>query len=75
MLLEVGGLGTLAPEITSTVPAATEGRAAKRYLLPGAPAKAGTVILDSTNPLREQETLDAQYQWKGAEASLEQTKA
>jgi HlyD family secretion protein len=75
MLLEVRGLGTLVPETTWTVPAATEGRVAKRYLLPGTPVKAGTVILDLTNPQLEQETLDAEYQLKGAEASLEQTKA
>ncbi len=75
MLLQVRGLGTLVPETTWTVPAATEGRVAKRYLLPGTPVKAGTVILDLTNPQLEQETLDAEYQLKGAEASLEQTKA
>jgi HlyD family secretion protein len=75
MLLEVRGLGTLVPETTWTVPAATEGRVAKRYLLPGTPVKAGTVILDLTNPQLEQEALDAKYQLKGAEASLEQTRA
>ena len=75
MLLEVRGLGTLVPETTWTVPAATEGRVAKRYLLPGTPVKASTVILDLTNPCIEQETLDAKYQLKGAEASLEQTRA
>jgi HlyD family secretion protein len=75
MLLQVRGLGTLVPETTWTVPAATEGRVAKRYLLPGTPVKAGTVILDLTNPQLEQEALDAKYQLKGAEASLEQTKA
>jgi len=37
--------------------------------------KAGTVILDLTNPQLEQEALDAKYQLKGAEASLEQTRA
>src|SRR6202041_1858195 len=75
VVLEVGGLGTLVPESTWTVPAATEGRVAKRYLLPGTPVKAGTVILDLTNPQLEQEALDAKYQLKGAEASLEQTRA
>ena len=75
MMLEVRGLGTLVPETTWTVPAATDGRVAKRYLLPGTPVKADTVILDLTNPQLEQETLDAEYQLKGAEASVEQTKA
>ena len=75
MLLEVRGLGTLVPETTWTVPAATDGRVAKRYLLPGTAVKANTVILELTNPQLTQETLDAEYQLKGAQASLEQTKA
>jgi multidrug efflux pump subunit AcrA (membrane-fusion protein) len=44
-------------------------------LLPGTPVKADTVILDLSNPQLEQQTLDAQYQLKGAQATLEQTKA
>jgi HlyD family secretion protein len=75
MLRDVRGLGTLIPETTWTVPAATDGRVEKRYLLPGTPVKADTVILDLTNPTLEQQTLDAQYQLKGALATLEQTKA
>ena len=75
MLREVRGLGTLVPETVWVIPAATDGRVEKRYLLPGTPAKANTVILDLSNPQLEQEALDAQYQLKGAEASYEQTKA
>ena len=75
MLRDVRGLGTLVPETTWTVPAATDGRVEKRYLLPGTPVKAGTVILDLSNPQLQQQTLDAEYQLKGAQASLEQTNA
>jgi HlyD family secretion protein len=75
MLREVRGLGTLVPETVWVLPAATDGRVEKRYLLPGTPVKANTVILDLTNPQLEQEALDAQYQLKGAQASYEQTKA
>jgi HlyD family secretion protein len=75
MLREVRGLGTLVPETVWVIPAATDGRVEKRYLLPGTPAKANTVILDLTNPQLQQEALDAEYQLKGAEASYEQTKA
>lgn len=75
MLREVRGLGTLVPETVWVIPAATDGRVEKRYLLPGTQVKANTVILDLTNPQLQQETLDAQYQLKGAEASYEQTKA
>jgi HlyD family secretion protein len=75
MLREVRGLGTLVPETVWVIPAATEGRVEKRYLLPGTPVKATTVILDLSNPQLQQEALDAQYQLKGAQASYEQTKA
>jgi HlyD family secretion protein len=75
MLREVRGLGTLVPETVWVLPAATEGRVEKRYLLPGTPVKASTVILDLDNPQLQQEALDAQYQLKGSQASYEQTKA
>jgi HlyD family secretion protein len=75
MLREVRGLGTLVPETIWVIPAATDGRVEKRYLLPGTPVKANTVILDLTNPQLQQEALDAEYQLKGAQASYEQTKA
>ena len=75
MLREVRGLGTLVPETIWVIPAATDGRVEKRYLLPGTPVKANTIILDLSNPQLQQEALDAQYQLKGAQASYEQTKA
>lgn len=75
MLREVRGLGTLVPETVWVIPAATDGRVEKRYLLPGTPVKVNTVILDLTNPQLQQEALDAEYQLKGAQASYEQTKA
>lgn len=75
MLRDVRGLGTLVPETIWTVPARTDGRVEKRYLLPGTPVKADTVILDLSNPQLEQQMLDAEYQLKGAQASLEQLKA
>jgi len=75
MLRDVRGLGTLIPETVWTVPTRTDGRVEKRYLLPGTPVKANTVILDLSNPQLEQQTLDAEYQLKGAQASLEQMKA
>ena len=75
MLRDVRGLGTLVPETIWTVPASSDGRVQKRYFLAGTPVKADTVILDLNNPQLEQQTLDAEYQLKGAQASLEQTKA
>jgi len=75
MLREVRGLGTLVPETIQVIPAATSGRVENRHVLPGTPVKANTVILDLSNPQLQQETLDAQYQLKGAQAAYEQTQA
>lgn len=75
MLREVRGLGTLVPETVWVIPAATDGRVEKRYLLPGTAVKAKTAILELSNPQLQQEALDAEYQLKGAQASYEQTKA
>lgn len=75
MLRDVRGLGTLVPETIRLIPAATDGQVQQRYLLPGTPVKADTVIFDLSNQQLQQETLDAEYQYKGAQAMLEQTKA
>jgi len=75
MLREVRGLGTLVPETIRLIPAATDGQIIQRNLLAGTPVKADTVILEMSNPELQQAALDAEYQMKGAEANLEQTKA
>jgi multidrug efflux pump subunit AcrA (membrane-fusion protein) len=75
MLRDVRGLGSLEPETIWVIPAAADGRVEKRYLLPGTPVKADSVILDLTNPQLQQEALDAEYQLKGAQAAYLQTKA
>jgi HlyD family secretion protein len=75
MLREVRGLGTLVPETILLIPAATDGRVDKRYILAGTPVKANTAILDLSNPELQQTALDAEYQMKGAQANLEQTRA
>jgi HlyD family secretion protein len=75
MLREVRGLGTLVPETILLIPANSDGRVEKRYILAGTPVKANTAILDLSNPELQQGALDAQYQMKGAQANLEQTRA
>lgn len=75
MLREVRGLGTLVPETIRLIPAATDGQVQQRYLLPGTPVKANTIIFDLVNPQLQQEELDAEYQLKGAQAAYDQTKA
>lgn len=75
MLREVRGLGTLVPETIRLIPAATDGQVQQRYVLPGTPVKADTVILDLINPELEQSTLDAEFQLKGAQAEYNNIKA
>ena len=70
MLREVRGLGTLVPETIRVIPAATDGRVEQRYLLPGTPVKANTVILDLSNPQLQQETLDARVSIEGRRSGL-----
>jgi HlyD family secretion protein len=75
MLRDVRGLGTLVPETIWVIPAATDGRVEKRFVLAGTPVKVKTILLVLDNPQLQQEALDAGYQLKGAQASYEQTKA
>ncbi|MFY9528270.1 MAG: HlyD family efflux transporter periplasmic adaptor subunit [Candidatus Acidiferrales bacterium] len=75
MLREVRGLGTLVPETIVLIPAATDGRIEKRYILPGTPVKATTPILKLSNPELQQTTVDAEFQLKGAEAQYNSLKA
>jgi multidrug efflux pump subunit AcrA (membrane-fusion protein) len=75
MLREVRGLGTLVPETIRVIPAATDGQVERRYLLPGMPVKANSVIFDLINPELQQTTLDSEYLLKGAEAELNNLKA
>src|SRR5262252_7759555 len=75
MLLEVRGLGSLVPEEILVVPAPTDGRVARRLLLPGSPVKGDTVIMELTNPEQEQTTLDAEWQLKASQAQYNSTKA
>jgi HlyD family secretion protein len=75
MLLEVRGLGSLVPEEILVVPAPTDGRVARRLLLPGSQVSADSVLMELTNPEQEQATLDAEWQLKAAEAQYNTIKA
>lgn len=74
MVVDVRGLGTLVPEKISFVSAPADG-SVKNHMLAGVAVKADTVIMDLYSPQLEQQTLDAEYQLKGAQATLQQTKA
>jgi HlyD family secretion protein len=69
MLRQVRGLGTLAPEDVLWIPAVTEGRVDKILVRPGTSVTANMVLLELSNPQLENDALDAQYGWKGAEAN------
>lgn len=75
IVIDVRGLGTLVPETIHVISAPVDGTVTQRYFLPGTPVKADTVLMDLTNPQLEQESMDAQYQLKGAKAAYAQTKA
>lgn len=74
MVIDVRGLGTLVPEKINLVSAPADG-IVKDHMLAGVEVNAGTVVMNLTSPQLEQQTLDAEYQLKGAQATYEQTKA
>ena len=70
ILLQVRGLGTLVPEDVLWIPATTEGRVERILVRAGTSVTANMILLELSNPQLENEALDAQYQWKGAEANM-----
>ncbi len=71
MLRQVRGLGRLVPEEIRWVPAVTEGRVERKLLEAGALVGRDTLLLELSNPQLEQETLDAEWNWKAAETSFD----
>jgi HlyD family secretion protein len=69
MLRQVRGLGKLVPEEIRWVPVATEGRVEKKLLEAGARVKSDTILLELSNPQLEQETVNAEWDWKAEENS------
>lgn len=70
MLREVRGLGTLVPLDIHWIPAQTAARVDKIVIRPGHLVEPNTVILEMSDPAVAQSLLDAEYQFKGAEADL-----
>jgi HlyD family secretion protein len=68
MLREVRGLGTLVPEDIRWLPAQTDSRVDRWVLRPGAKVKPDSIIMELSDPILQQTTVDAEYQLKGAEA-------
>jgi HlyD family secretion protein len=71
MLREVRGNGTLVPQVTRWVPAPADGRVEKIMVQAGVEVDASTVIVELSNPLMEQQAMDAEFQVKAAEADQE----
>ena len=75
MLREVRGLGTLVPLDIRWIPAQTASRVDKIVNRPGPHILTpDTIILEMSDPQLERDLLDAEYQWKGAQSDLANTK-
>jgi len=76
MVRQVRGLGTLVviPEHIRWIPAVTQGRVERKLVQPGARVGPDTIILELSNPELEQETLNAEWDWKASEAQYTDTK-
>jgi len=76
MVRQVRGLGTLvvAPEYIRWIPAVTQGRVERKLVQPGASVTPDVVLLELSNPQLEQETLNAEWDWKASEASYQDIK-
>lgn len=70
MVRGVRGSGTLVPEVVRLIPADTSARVERRVLEPGAVVEPDSVILVLSDPLVEQEAVDAEMQLRRAEAEL-----
>jgi HlyD family secretion protein len=74
MLREVRGLGTLVPEDIRWVAAQTDAHVDKWVLRPPAIVKPDSIIMELSDPTVQRDSVDAQYQLKGAEADYQNMK-
>lgn len=74
MIRNVKGLGTLVPENIVWIPAVTSGRVEKRLVQPGTTVSPDTVIFEMSNQELQQQLLDAELQYKSAEAEYNNRK-
>jgi hypothetical protein len=73
MLRQVRGIGSLVPSQESVlqIPAETEATVLRIRMLPGSQVKADTILMDMSNPQVEQAAVDANLQYKAAEAEYQ----
>jgi HlyD family secretion protein len=70
MLRQVRGPGTLVPEEIRYISAETNGRVERLVILPGAPVKPDSILIEMSNPEVERQALDAESQYRAAQAEL-----
>jgi HlyD family secretion protein len=75
MLRQVRGLGTLVPEETRIIAAATQGRVERVLVEPGTPVSSGSVLIELSNPELQQSAIDTEYQLRAGEADLNNLRA
>src|ERR1700677_1399711 len=76
MVRQVRGLGSLIPsqEFTRQIPAETEVTVVRILQLPGSLVRAGTILVEMSNPQVEQAAVDAKLQLKAAESEYQNLK-
>ena len=75
MLRQVRGPGTLVPEEIRYISSATDGRVERLVILPGAPVKPDSILIEMSNPVLERDALDAESQLRAAQAELVNVRA
>ncbi|TAM83925.1 MAG: HlyD family efflux transporter periplasmic adaptor subunit [Acidobacteria bacterium] len=75
MDVQVRGLGTLVPVQIQWIPAVTDGRVERRFLLPGVKVTPDTPLLQLSNPQLQQEAQNAEWTMKADQANLESLKS
>jgi HlyD family secretion protein len=75
MVRQVRGAGSLVPEQTRFVQAASDGQVERILVSAGAAVAPNTVLMELSNPELEQAAFDAEWQLKAAEARLETLRA
>ena len=75
MLRQVRGPGTLVPQEIRFISSYTDGRVERLVILPGAPVKPDSILIEMSNPEVERQALDAESQLRAAEAELTNVRA
>ena len=75
MLRQVRGPGTLVPQEIRYISAETNARVERLVILPGAPVKPDTILVEMSNPDVERQALEAESQFRAAQAELANVKA